>query len=45
MNKARLKQYNNDYILSSSGYEVNTFDDNWKISKNCNLNIAETLNI
>jgi integrase len=43
MNKARLKQYNNDYILSSSGYEVNTFDDNWKISKNCNLNIAETL--
>lgn len=43
MNKVKLTQYCNGYILSSSGFEVNVFDDNWKISKTCNLNVAGTL--
>lgn len=44
INSEKVK-YENTVRVSSAGYEFNIIDDNWKISKDANLNILKVLNL
>lgn len=43
MINAKKLKYENTFRVSSAGYEFNIIDDNWKISKDTNLNILKVL--